>query len=120
MTEEAKNNNHDRWNVASLKEYFDFAMYTLDEKLITIIKKDEEAVKVANTAMDHRLDGMNKIKEQLNDQAKEFMKTEIFEAKHDLISSKLESIQKIVFVGLGIWIVIQGIIVVVLVTVFKK
>jgi hypothetical protein len=118
--DENKNSNHDRWNVASLKEYFDFAMYTLDEKLMTIIKKDEEAVKVANIAMDHRLDGMNKIKEQLNDQAKEFLKTEVFEAKHDLLSSRLEQLQKIVWIGLGIWLVIQGIIVVVLVAVFKK
>jgi ABC-type bacteriocin/lantibiotic exporter with double-glycine peptidase domain len=131
MMTEQKNNHLKAWNIFSLKEFFDFAMYSLkekledeihasEEKLIITIKKDEEAVKVAKDAMEHKLEGMNKIRDQLNDQASQFLRTEVFDAKHDLLVSKMESLQKIVFIGLGVWLVLQGLIVTVLVFIFKK
>ena len=107
MNQEQQNNNHERWNVFSLKEYMDYAMTTLDEKFMTITKKDEEAVKTARDSMEHRLDAVNEFKEQLNDQANSFLKREIYDANHKLIEQKIEGLSRLVYVGVGICVTLE-------------
>ena len=127
---EKQNNNHDRWNIFSLKEYFDYAMYTLkekfeddlhnmDEKHTIIVTNNKDTLNAAKESMERRLNGMNQIREQLNDQAKTFLRIDTFESKHELILNKVESLQKIVWAGVGIVLFIQVIIGVVILA-FKK
>jgi hypothetical protein len=112
--------NNDKWTIPALHEYFDRVTSDLEDKLMITIKKDEEAVKTARESMEHRLDGMNEIRKQLNEQANTFITKEIYEAKHDQLISKVEGLQKIVFVGLGVWVVLQLIISVVLLLIFNR
>lgn len=107
MTEETRNNNHDRWNVASLKEYTDFAMYTLDEKFMTITKKDEEAVKTAKDSMEHRLDNLNHIYAQMKEAQDEYLKKEIFEVSHRLIEQRVDALARLVYIGVGICVAVE-------------
>jgi hypothetical protein len=62
---------------------------------------------------------MNEVRGQLTDQARTFVTKDFYDAKHEVLTNKIEALQKIVFIGLGVWLVIQGIIVAVLVLVFN-
>jgi hypothetical protein len=104
---EDNNHNQERWNVYSLKEYTDFAMTTLDEKFMTITKKDEEAVKTAKESMEHRLDNLNEFRAQLNDQTGTFLKKDIFEVSHRLIEQRVDALARLVYIGVGICIAVE-------------
>ena len=115
MTTEQKNNHLKAWNIFSLKEYMDFAMFSLkekfeddthylDEKFMTITKKDEEAVKTAKDSMEHRLDNLNHVYAQMHEAQDEYLKKEIFEVSHRLIEQRVDSVSRLVYIGVGICI----------------
>jgi ABC-type bacteriocin/lantibiotic exporter with double-glycine peptidase domain len=109
-----------KWNINSLHDYLKDKIFFAQEKSDLRINAVLEEMHKIEKINDLKHESMNEIREQLNDQSKTFLKTDMYESKHEIITSKLDSLQKIVFVGLGVWLVIQGIIVVVLVFIFKK
>ena len=112
--------NDKRWNVFSLKEYLDLAISSLSDKLNLINQNNADALNTAKDELDRRLEGMNDIRKQLNDQARTFLERNVFDAEQKLTHQKIDGIQKILWVGLGVWLVLQSILVVVLVLVFKR
>ena len=112
--------NNTKWNLCSLHDYLkSLIVYTQDKSDLRINAAIEEMHKIEKIN-DLKHESMNEIRQQLNDQARTFVTKDFYDAKHEVLTNKIEGLQKIVFVGLGVWIVIQGIIVVVLIFVFKK
>jgi hypothetical protein len=97
--------NDQRWNVYSLKEYFDLAM----KNTIEVIEKVEKI-------NDEKHKSMNEIRSQLDRQAETFTTR----ADLKLVEQKVEGLSKLVYAGLGIWFVLQGIMVFILIEVFKR
>lgn len=92
----------------SLKEHF-------NERINDI----KEAAKVALTAMDKRLDGMNEFRNQLNDQTKNFVTKESVDERFMSMQSKIDALQKFNNIALGAFLIIQ-IIIGIAVTVWSK
>ena len=83
-------------NVAVLQaEYGAHAQYT------------KIAMDKAETVMNIRLDSMNEFREQLSDQASSFLTRDNYEANHKLLETKIESLQKIVWTGIGMLLIVQ-------------
>jgi len=57
----------------SLKQYFDFRHKALEDLMDARLKAMDEAVKLAKTSMERRLDGMNEFRATLKDQASGFV-----------------------------------------------
>lgn len=73
----------------------------LKEYLNSRIDDVKDSVKTAYTSMEKRLESMNEFRTQLKDQAARFVTREEMESKIDNLVEKMESLQKIVYVGLG-------------------
>jgi hypothetical protein len=84
------------FGMISLREYF-------EDKFLTFEKSRD----IALTALDKRLDNMNEIKGAMKDQQATFITRTEFQAKIDLLNSKLEGIQKLVYIGMGAVLVLQ-------------
>ena len=67
----------------------------------------QKAVDKAEQTLNIRLTGMNEFRDQLKDQTKTFVTTDVFEARLKSIDTKTEGIQRIVYIGIGIFVVIQ-------------
>ena len=65
------------------------------------------AMDKAETVMNLRLSGMNEFREQLRDQASTFITTTVYDVNHKLLESKIESLQKIVWTGVGMLLIVQ-------------
>jgi CRISPR/Cas system CMR subunit Cmr6 (Cas7 group RAMP superfamily) len=114
MTTEQRKQQHQTWNIFSLKEYFDFAMYTLKEKMeddmkamderhLIIIEKDEKSVATAKESMEHRMEGMNEFRQQLGDQAKTF----VSKAELKIIENDIKTLTRLVYIGVGLCVAIE-------------
>jgi ABC-type bacteriocin/lantibiotic exporter with double-glycine peptidase domain len=115
-----ENGNSTKWNLYSLHDYLkSLIIYTQDKSDLRINASLEEMHKIEKIN-DMKHESMNEIRQQLNDQSRTFITKDFYDAKHEVLTNKIEGLQKIVFIGIGVWLVIQGIIVVVLVFVFKK
>jgi hypothetical protein len=97
------------WTIKTLKKYFDLRF-----------KDDNKARKIAKKLMNSRLKGMNNIHSQLVKQNKTFISFEKFDGEIKSINQKIEDLSRLVYIGLGVWIVLQIIISVVLLLIFKK
>lgn len=93
------------------------AMHGLELQLVSLKTAFEshalytqKALEKAESSISRRLDGMNEFRDQLKDQTKTFLTWDAYEAKHGALETKIESIQKIVYIGVGIWILAQIII----------
>lgn len=78
------------------------------------IKDIKEAAKVALAAMDKRLDGMNEFRNQLKDQTANFSTKESVDTQMQMLESKIEALQKLVYIGIGGVLTLQIIITIVL------
>jgi len=73
----------------SLKEYFDMRLRHIEETMNERLVSQEKAVTVAYTASNKRLDGLNEIRQILEDQAKTFVTKVEFEAYQTMIRQEL-------------------------------
>ena len=73
----------------SLKEYFDMRLRHIEETMNERLVSQEKAVTVAYTASNKRLDGLNEIRQILEDQAKTFVNKVEFEAYQTMIRQEL-------------------------------
>jgi hypothetical protein len=112
--------NNTIWTIPALHEYFDRVTSDLEEKILTILKKDEESVKTAKDSMERRLDSMNEFRNQLKDQELTYLRKTEYNLNHQNITDKIENLSRIVWIGLGIWLVLQIILGAVIIFLFKK
>jgi len=65
------------------------------------------AMDKAETVMNIRLNSMNEFRAQLSDQASSFLTRDNYEVNHKLLETKIESLQKIVWTGIGMLLIVQ-------------
>jgi hypothetical protein len=70
-------------------------------------KLNKLALKRAERVMDHRLEGMNEFRDQLNRQAGTFVTKEQLDLIIANIMSKVNANSKILYIGIGIVLVLQ-------------
>jgi len=87
----------------SLRDYIDLKFDTLKEES----NKSEEK-------LDIRLNTMNEIREQLRDQASTFLPRTEYDARHELLDTKIANLASLVNRGVGIMIVLQVVIFIIL------
>lgn len=80
----------------SLREYF--------ESKITDIK---DSVKLAYSQMEKRLEGMNEFRDTLKDQASRFVTRDEMESKMSVMQSKIDALNKVVWMATGGLVVFQ-------------
>jgi len=93
------------WTIKTLKKYFEQRFDAMDH-----------ARKLARKLMNKRLDGINEIREQLDRQVITFVSKE--ELK--LVERDIKSLSRLVYIGLGVWLLLQPIIMFVMTLIFKK
>ena len=90
-----------------VREFVKCEITHLEQKMnITHIKNDE-ALRSAKDEMNRRLESMNEFRNQLEKQANTFISRDEYEPKHELVNQKVDSISKMVYIGVGILIVVQ-------------
>lgn len=107
----------------SLEKHFDKVINDLDEKISLRFDLMQLAITKAEDAANERADKANEWREQYNLQEDSFTRKSDFASGEKLLEQKIENvdhkittISKLVYIGLGVWIVIQGL----LVFVFSK
>jgi len=65
------------------------------------------AMDKADTVMNIRLDSMNEFRAQIKDQTATFLTQVTYDANHKLLETKIESLQKIVWTGIGMLLIVQ-------------
>jgi len=105
----------DEWTIATLKchltarqESYENLFNERVQSLKDIVTKNDEL----NTL---KHESMNEIRSQLDKQATTF----ITKSDIKLVEQRVESLQKLVYIGLGVWLFLQLIIVTVLLFIFK-
>jgi len=93
------------WNVHSLKKYFDSSVFHIKQN-----------TKIARKEMDRRLNGMNEIRKQLVDQAETF----VTKSELKLLDHEIKSLSRLVYIGFGVWIILQVLISFILSLMFKN
>jgi len=104
------NDNNKKWNVASLKEYFERQFNLFENNINLRFESTKEAVLKAELEMNRRLNSMNEFREQLKDQGFTFLTRAEYDLMHKALNEKVLNISKLVYIGLGIWLVVQIII----------
>ena len=84
----------EKWTISSLKEYFEMRFDNMENALDARFMSQEKAISVATQASDRRLEGMNEFRDSLKDQATTFAtKSELCKLE-DIITIKLDNINK--------------------------
>lgn len=76
--------------VVQIQQALDAARREFD----TVHSSSEKAIQKAENAADKRFEGVNKFREQLNDQAKEFMPRELATAQFDEFRKQITELQR--------------------------
>lgn len=104
----SKKNGDFNWKESiSLKEYFDMEISSLKGTIRDSMDYQKEALRIASAAMEKRLDGMNEIREALRDSQMNCITKLEYDAKHELLNSKIEILQKIIYIGIGLCLAIE-------------
>lgn len=96
----ARDGNFSHGDGIDLKEHFE---KICNEKMCA----QKEALSLARESLEKRLEHMNEFRSQLSEQSITFMTKDIYEARHKELTSKIESIEKIVYIGMGMCAVIE-------------
>jgi len=100
----------EKWNVTSLKEYFEMQFNLFENNINNRFANSEEAVNKAEHEMNRRLNGMNEFREQLKDQENTYITRTEYNLHHQSMLDKVTSNTKLIYWGIGIWAVVQIII----------
>ena len=93
------------WTIKTLKKYF-----------VQRFKNMDKALKLSRKLMNNRLNGMNNIHLQLVKQNDTFVNKD--ELK--LLQHEIKSLSKLVYIGLGVWLLLQPIIMFIMTLLYKK
>lgn len=80
----------------SLKEYCD-----------TRFEQNDKEVKLAADALNIRVEHLNEFRKTLQDQSNSFLSRNEYDAKHQLLENKIDSLQKIVYIGMGMVMLLE-------------
>ena len=80
----------------SLKEFITDKFQTLEKNTDT-----------ARQSMEKRLEGMNEFRQQLKDQNATFITKEDYDSKQQILNTKIEALEKIVYIGLGLCLALE-------------
>jgi hypothetical protein len=83
---------------------------TLREYIDVKFSSHDSALKISEKEYERRLDFLNGEAERLKHMQSTYLPREIYETKHDLTTTKIEALEKLVYVGLGIILALQFII----------
>jgi hypothetical protein len=89
------------------KKYIDEKFRSYNEIQKIVAKKNTEALEKAEKEMNRRLEGMNEFREQLDRQTREFIKRDEYMLSEKLINQKIDTLSKIVYIGVGVIIVLE-------------
>ena len=84
-----------------------------------MFSQNSQALDISKKVLDRRLDEMNQVRAQLDRQVKTFVSIEKFDGEIKAVNQKTDNVTKFVYIGLGVWFVLQIIIVFILVKLFK-
>jgi hypothetical protein len=118
MSEDKQNDS--RWNIFSLKEWVDLALTSLEQRIEQRFTSTIAEMHKIEKQNDDKHRDMNEIREQLKDQATTFIPKNEYDLKHEILDNKINSLSKIVYIGLGIWTLLSLLIAIVLLLIFKK
>jgi len=90
----------------NIKDFVRGEIKHLEDKIAIKEAKNQEALKSSKDEMNRRLEGMNQIRGQLQDQAKTFVSKD----EMKLIERDVKTLNKMVYIGLGIFLFVQLII----------
>ncbi|KKP52074.1 MAG: hypothetical protein UR43_C0015G0010 [candidate division TM6 bacterium GW2011_GWF2_33_332] len=93
------------WTIKTLKKYF-------EQKF----KDMSKARKLARKLMNTRLNGMNNIHLQLVKQNETFVNKD----EMKLVEREIKSLSRLVYIGLGVWLLLQPIIMYILTLLYKR
>ena len=91
----------------------------LSKHIGLMFSKNAQALKLSKKALDRRFEEMNKVRAQLDRQVKTFVSLEKYEGEMLAVNKKIDYVTRIVYIGLGVWVVLQIIIVWVLTLIYK-
>jgi lysyl-tRNA synthetase class I len=101
----------------SLEKHFDKVITDLDEKISLRFDLMQLAITKAEHAANERANKANEWRDQYNQQEKVFIRKDevsgsekLLEQKIESVNNKIGAISKLVYIGLGVWIVLQIII----------
>ncbi len=67
----------------------------------------EKAIDIAKMEVDRRLDGMNQLRDQINNERGVYMTRHEYEAKHDALDGTIRDLQKFQWMMTGALLVVQ-------------
>lgn len=107
MVRKVENENINGWTVETLKEYIDTLIDKHEKFNDQKFYMTKEAVLKSEQLNEKRLDAMNQFREQLKDQSTTFLTKEVYNVEHRNLLSKVESVTKIVYIGIGLISIIE-------------
>lgn len=102
-----------------IKEFIEDELKHLSKRIGLMFRQNRRALDVSKKTLDRRLDEMNEVRAQLDRQVKTFISIERFEGELKAANQKIDNLSKLIYIGLGIWFVLQILIVFILVNIFK-
>jgi hypothetical protein len=88
-------------------KYFDGKFEELEKRIDLMNTANKTALEVADRELERRLEGMNEFRAQLTRQASQFLTQDVHKKDMELITGKVESNTKLLYIGLGILAALQ-------------
>ena len=89
-------------------------LHALEEQVAQLAEKVEnhclysdKSIEKAEASVNKRLESMNEFREQLREQSKTFLTLDVYNANHRLLESKIESLQRFMYIITGGLVVLQ-------------
>lgn len=79
----------------------------LDKRMNLQLQSQEKTTELASNELKARLHAMNEFREQLKEQNSTFITRESYELNMRVIEAKIETLQKMVYIGIGIVLVLE-------------
>jgi len=94
-------------NLISLKEFVETKCNACQITVDHRFKSLEKASELAAENLKVRLDSLNEWRGQNRDERQHFISQEVYEARHQILVNKIESLQKFMYIGIGAVAVIE-------------
>ncbi len=91
----------------SWKEYVDVRFSDQEQAVQAALAAAEKAVVKAELASDKRFESVNEFRAQLSDQANTFISRVEYNANQKANDQKVESLQRLVFMGVGVLLTLE-------------
>jgi hypothetical protein len=91
--------------LASLRELIEQRFDSLDRESVL----RQEALTMATTTLNQRLDGMNEFREQLRQQEITYLRKAEFQPAHDGLSDRISSLERLMYIGAGAAMIVNAV-----------